>query len=654
MNAAIDTTETTGDRDNNEIKEEDKTKTKEEKEKDEDKYSNDAEEDKDKIVDINVKEKIQINNGVKYDSNKEEIDRLDLNRYDYRKSKSIIQKGKRRRFKGKSLLKDFDDKSNDDSESFSSKTKTNAIEQSIQNNKRIKEEEEVRQKLQEKKMLNDRMKRLKLFIYERKDATKTNEDFFEENKKYFEQYEVNSYPELQKLIYNYDRENPKEADKFEKEKYKKYLKIEHINSNDLSLCPKIESYDNSTITLNSGLNQIFIPQSANHFEILEIINVYEYSFTPNREEYWINKINSYKINNINDEFNGIKKTKYNNELELVESSKVSNITFDKVSKNEICSIDNYGENGIPIEILRTRKIEKMISNLSEEDKNNYEKVQTIIGDFENKDKKISVTNVKFCVDCNECLKNDNNGEENGHNGHYIIQVNNDIENNKEIDNLNELDYNSNLNQLYNHLKKEQMKILKIGNNNLIKYYGKLLYLLYEIIINNNSIEDLNSSIIEINDDYTKEKSSQTFNDFFTDYFYFYIQRIANLNNLKKKKIEQLLVDLEEDNKKVNTETYIVENGENGENEDNNSNIDKYNIITPKQSGNLDDIKVNYDKLSEEDKKKFFIDMGLKIKVNHGKNVPIIELYSKAKELNIEPSNYENFFMKELNISKTKN
>ena len=197
-----------------------------------------------------------------------------------------------------------------------------------------------------------------------------------------------------------------------------------------------------------------------------------------------------------------------------------------------------------------------------------------------------------------------------------------------------------------------MKIIKNGNRNLIKYYGKLLYSLYEIIINNNSIEELDTSIIDINDDYSKESNSQTFNEFFKNYFYFYIKRIVNLTNLKKKKMEQLLADLEEDNIKTNTETYLLDNGEDEDNQ--NNNIDKFNIISPKQSGNLDDIKINYDKLSEEDKKKYFINLGLKIKINYGKNVPIIELFSKAKEQNIDPNNYENFLMNELNISKTQN
>ena len=629
------------DKDKNGIKEE--TKEKEDKDKNEDKDSNDEEEAKDKIVDIDSKDKILNNKGVKYDTNIEEIDRLDLNKYDYRKSRSIMNIGKRRKLRGRASLR----------VSNEMKGATNAIERSLQNHQRIKEEEENRQKTQEKKIAYERMKKLKLFIYERKDATKTNEEFFEENKKYFEQYEVNTYSELYKLITTYDRENPKEADKFEKEKYKKHLIIEHINNNDLSVCPEGKLYDNSSIKINSGINKIFIPISENHFYIFEIFKAYEYCYTPNREEYWNKKINAYQIKNMNnEEYNGVKKTKFNNELELIESSNVSNIVLEKISKNEICSLDKYAEDGIPIEILRNRKIEKMISNLSEEEKNNYEKVETIVGDLKNEDKNISVEKDIFCIDCNQCFKKENNMEENGHNGHCILVFNNDIENYDEIENVNDLDYNANLNKLYDYLKKEQMKIIKSGNRNLIKYYGKLLYSLYEIIINNNSIEELDTSIIEINDDYTKESNSQTFNEFFKNYFYFYIKRIVNLTNLKKKKMEQLLADLEEDNGKTNTETYLLDNGEDEDNP--NNNIDKFNIISPKQSGNIDNIKINYDKLSEEDKKKYFINLGLKIKINYGKNVPIIELYSKAKEANIDPNNYENFLMKELNISKTQN
>ena len=150
----------------------------------------------------------------------------------------------------------------------------------------------------------------------------------------------------------------------------------------------------------------------------------------------------------------------------------------------------------------------MISNLSKEDQNNLEKVETIFGDLKNNDENLSVLDDIFCIKCNKSFKNENAGE---HTGHCTLQINNELK----IDNdINNLDYNTDLNKIYEYLKKDQNKIIKSGNHNLMIYYGKLLYSLYEIIINNNSIEELSSSIIKINDDYNKENGSQTFNDFF--------------------------------------------------------------------------------------------------------------------------------------------
>ena len=499
------------------------------------------------------------------------------------------------------------------------------------------------------------MRKLKIFIYERKEPSKTNDEFFEENRSFFEQYNVQNYSELIKLIQNYDRENPEDALRDERERYKKYLKIEHIKGNDLSILMDIKKYKDSTISLNSGINNIYITNSKNYFKIMENCNqIKEYNFIPDKKEYFINKIKKYEIKNLNDEIDGIKKTKFNNESELIQSSNINNITLEKISHNVICSGDNYTQDGIPIEELRNRKIKKMISNLSKEDQDNLEKVETIFGELKNKDENISVLDDIFCIKCNKSFKNENAGE---HTGHCTLQINNELK----IDNdINNLDYNTDLNKIYEYLKKDQNKIIKSGNRNLMIYYGKLLYSLYEIIINNNSIEELSSSIIKINDDYNKENGSQTFNDFFKEFFLFYIQRISKLTYFKEKKMEQILVDIEDENKNVAVDMDIFDEYEEKNNNLKNNesmpeagkhssdNIDA--IISPKMSGNLDNI--NYTKLSEEDKKKYFLKIGITMKSQYKKNVSLIELYSKAKELNLEPHEYEDFLMKELEIIKT--
>ena len=53
--------------------------------------------------------------------------------------------------------------------------------------------------------------------------------------------------------------------------------------------------------------------------------------------------------------------------------------------------------------------------------------------------------------------------------------------------------------------------------------------------------------------------------------------------------------------------------------------------------------------TDEDKRKYFFKIGLKLKNKSDKYISLGELYSKAKEEYIEPNNYENFIIKELNI-----
>ena len=536
------------------------------------------------------------------------------------------------------------------------RNKVNIFEERIKKEQKEKEEFDAIQRLYEQNRANirERMRKLKKFIYENKAKSKSNEAFFEENKKYFEEFNVKNYAELRKLLNSYDRENPEEAEKFEKDRYTKFLKIEHTK--DLVILPEIRQFDNSKINCYSDINNMYFINTK-IFTKLKHCSGNVYNFIPDKKEYIKHKINNYKINNLNNYYiQGIKKIKYNNETELIESSNVCNITLEKIKNYLICSSENYTENGIPVDELRNRKIQKIVKNLTEKDKKNYEKVKAIINGYNHKDDKSKILNDNYCVDCNQYV-NDKNSQK--HKRHCILRIEKNLANDCD---LNKVDYNATLNQIYITLKKDQNTLLKNGNRNLIIYYGKLLYFLYAIIINNNSIEELNSTIIDINDDYLDEKKSHTFNSFFEDYFSFYIRKITKLTYFKLKKIEQLLADLEEQNKNINTETDVVDDEEESININkiermirvlrySNGNLDE--ILSPSQSGNLDNIAFNYPKVSEEEKKKYFLKLGLRMKFNYGKIESITELYSKAKEQNLQPHDYEAFLLDQLSISKTK-
>ena len=523
--------------------------------------------------------------------------------------------------------------------------KVQIFEDRVKKNSLLKEEEEERQRLYEKNRANmrERMRRLKEFIRDKKDISKTDEEFFEQYKKYFAQYNVKSYLELQKLINNFDEME-------RKEKYLKYLKI--IKIEDFLIKPEIKRFDNLNIDLNSKKNNIYINKYSNYFKKLQKSNnIITYNLIPNIKEYIYNKISTYEIKRLdNKEVKGIKKYKYNNESELIESSNTCNIQCEKISNNIVCAGENYTENGIPIEELRNKKIKKIINGFSEEDKENYKKVDYIMKNIRNKyDNNINNKNI-FCLDCNECFSKNEKDE---HSNHSTFQIEDDKDDLLDMD-INELDYNINLNKLYEKLKKDQNKILIYGNNELIIYYGELLFSLYEIIINNNSIEELNKSIININDNYKEEIELKNFNQFFKDYFLFNIKRIEKLSYFKKSKIEKILADLDEENnyllKNIN---YQIENNNNFENNKIKkiSDINLDNIFYEEKNNNLKLKKNDFNKLNEDDKKKLFLKIGLGLKYKYGKNESITELYSKAKNEEIIPLKYEDFIMKNLNIPK---
>ena len=550
--------------------------------------------------------------------------------------------------------------------------KLKIFEDSASKNQYLIEEERRRQQLYEQNRQNmrERMRKLKDFINE-KNKTKSNEEFFEENKQYFEQFGVKSYDELMNLINIFDKENAEEAERERREKFNKSLRVEHLTSNDISISPEIRFLKKLKLAIYSNINSIDIKSSNTYFKNLENCNkTNEYNFIANKKDYISKKSKNYEIKNFgNGEIPGIKKLKYNNETELVESSNIINITYEKTKKNSIFPSGNFVQNGIPIDELRKRKIKNLLLRLSEEDKNNYKKVEEIIGDINNKENKDNKDNNKnlflkknenFCIDCNESFSPEAIRDHKNHcilNSPYANNGGNvDIDIDDEL-NINDIDYNANLNKIYEILKKDQNKILKNGNNDLIDFYGNLLYSLYEIIINNNSIEDLNSSIITINNDYKKENESEDICQFFKNYCSFYVHRIIKLTYFKEKKIEQLLADLEEENADV--EIKIIDLNENQLNSlenmikyNNNSTNKLEDIKSPKINENFDNIK-DIEQYSEEEKMKYFLKLGLALKLKYGKNDDCItELYFKAKEQNIEPSYYEEFLSKELNVLKT--
>ena len=543
-------------------------------------------------------------------------------------------------------------------------------------NKSEKEELDYRMKIYEQNRANarERMRKLKNFLRDKNDMSKTDEEFFENNKEFFAQYGVKSYYELLKLIHNYDKENPEELEREIKEKFKKNLKIENQlfgeGKNGFSIIPKFENKFQ-----NLKIDSSFLPEKLLSNKNCKIFNknlqecqeIKEY-IIPDMKKYLKEKMKLYEVNNLTNEgltYPAMKKTIYNPETDLIVSSNIINIFIEKIPNKILSKGENYSQNGIPINELLDTKIKKILGRLSDNDKNNYEKVQDIINNLDNNKNKNLYKNVlgnNFCINCDKSFDNKDPEQCSFHSEHNFIQIDkniaNDLDEELNVD-INELDYNNSLNKIYQNLKKEQNKVLKYGKKIVINFYSDLLFHLYEIIVNNNSIEDLNESIIKINELYKTniEPQEGIINEYFKKYFFFYVIRITKLSYNKLKKIEKLLADLLDVNedRSQHEETDIIEDTSDIENQYTffktlKVKKNEFNNIFEDDLINLDNNK----QLEGEGNKKYFLRLGLDLKFKYGKNESIHDLYNKAKEKGIEPNYYETFILEELNVTDKKN
>ena len=556
------------------------------------------------------------------------------------------------------------------------KNRVKIFEDREKKNKSEKEELDYRMKIYEQNRANarERMRKLKNFLRDKNDMSKTDEEFFENNKEFFAQYGVKSYYELLKLIHNYDKENPEELEREIKEKFKKNLKIENQlfgeGKNGFSIIPKFENKFQ-----NLKIDSSFLPEKLLSNKNCKIFNknlqecqeIKEY-IIPDMKKYLKEKMKLYEVNNLTNEgltYPAMKKTIYNPETDLIVSSNIINIFIEKIPNKLLSKGENYSQNGIPINELLDAKIKKILGRLSDNDKNNYEKVQDIINNLDNNKNKNLYKNVlgnNFCINCDKSFDNKDPEQCSFHSEHNFIQIDkniaNDLDEELNVD-INELDYNNSLNKIYQNLKKEQNKVLKYGKKIVINFYSDLLFHLYEIIVNNNSIKDLNESIIKINDLYKTniEPQEGIINEYFKKYFFFYVIRITKLSYNKLKKIEKLLADLLDVNedRSQHEETDIIEDTSDIENQYTffktlKVKKNEFNNIFEDDLINLDNNK----QLEGEGNKKYFLRLGLDLKFKYGKNESIHDLYNKAKEKGIEPNYYETFILEELNVTDKKN
>lgn len=403
---------------------------------------------------------------------------------------------------------------------------------------------------------------LKKFIKANRNKYKTNEEFFEKNRAFFRNNKLYDCSGLIQLVFEIEQEEKEEKEmkekikkerdeKIKKDKEKRLKELREkkqklnkiINTNNFSInsnndkkftienlekftCPSKYSkiFKDSILKQESNLNNLNIQNSKNYSTILKNCNkTIEFNFIPNKKEYMNNKIKLYTIENSNkSQFICIQKLKYI-ENELVKSSNIINIAYIKHKVKK----ENIVENGLSLDDLRIVKKPKNKKIL------NVEKVKKIIEKIENENimnkiiKEMDVPiHFMFCINCYECF---NTNEINNHKTHFLFKIDN-------FKNEDDLDYNERLNIIYSILKKIQKKIILNRDKKLIKYYGKLLFHLYDIINNNNCYEDLLLSIININENYLNEYKLGTFQGVFRDLFLLFCQKISKIAFLKSNEL----------------------------------------------------------------------------------------------------------------------
>lgn len=160
----------------------------------------------------------------------------------------------------------------------------------------------------------------------------------------------------------------------------------------------------------------------------------------------------------------------------------------------------------------------------------------------------------LCTNCYNCIKYKEIEE---HTDKCIIE---DDENNEcfEINyhiEENE-DYNSKIFKLYESLKAKKTEYYLTGEFNLIEVYEKLLSTVYEIFINNYSLEDLNKQVFELMD--IKQNRLTRINSNYQFDLLLYTQRIAQLIVIKSEEMEKILT-MVTINKNLNISDSVEEN-----------------------------------------------------------------------------------------------
>ena len=146
----------------------------------------------------------------------------------------------------------------------------------------------------------------------------------------------------------------------------------------------------------------------------------------------------------------------------------------------------------------------------------------------------------LCINCYECIKME---DMDLHSQKCVIK----LEYFK--DNAYDEDYNTRIFKLHESLKNKKEEIENTKDKNLLNFYNRLLKIIYQILINNNSIEELDSSITEINKMIKNDINKGNFSQNYKFYFLLFCQRISQLVYMKLKDMEKIILSLNQNSSK---------------------------------------------------------------------------------------------------------
>ena len=146
----------------------------------------------------------------------------------------------------------------------------------------------------------------------------------------------------------------------------------------------------------------------------------------------------------------------------------------------------------------------------------------------------------LCINCYECIKYE---DMDLHSQKCVIKLDGFK------DNAYDEDYNTRIFKLHESLKSKKNEIENNKDKNLVNFYNRIVKIVYQILINNNSIEELDSSISEINKMITNDIEKGNFTQNYKFYFLLFCQRISQLVYMKLKDMEKLMISINHNSSK---------------------------------------------------------------------------------------------------------